>query len=449
MAYTPDHDRTEDHEQTEAPSTLSRGRFLRNAGLGAAGVAAGSVLPGLSSPIGISFGAGTLNVSYWYPVTPVSVLTGLLNEFGKQHGLKVTYFQEPQVFGDTVQKLTTYLSSGYTGLDLYWLDNFMTATFSNAGWLVPLEDKISQSTWSSLSPFSVKLTTYNGHKYAVPGYAGGVLFYYRKDVFDKMGLAVPKTWDDIRAAGIKITKNSGGKMYGLGFAGKNGNTELFNEMCYWMGQAGASPVKPNTPGAKTTLQWIYDNLNTYKIMPPDTITADYTSLQTAFENDRFAMWPVWSGFLHTFQTDAKFMQHAKVAVALPPKGPKNNHTIADSWAWAISKYSKNQEMSVKFIEYMSTPQAMMQMCLTGRLPARYSLLSHLTPQAQQVLGDQTKFLALYDKAGLRSPRPITAQAQRISDAFEAVMNQCLNKQITVDAALTEAQQRITQIQQNS
>ncbi len=29
------------------------------------------------------------------------------------------------------------------------------------------------------------------------------------------------------------------------------------------------------------------------------------------------------------------------------------------------------------------------------------------------------------------------------------MNQCLNKQISVDAALTEAQQRIDQIQQNS
>jgi multiple sugar transport system substrate-binding protein len=400
--------------------SISRGRFLRNAGLGAAGLAAGSMLPELSQPLGISFAAGELVVSYWNPVTPESVLTGMLNQFGKQTGLKVTYFREPQVFGDTVQKLTTYLSSGYTGLDLYWLDNFMTATFSNAGWLVPLEDKVSQATIRSMSPFSVKLCTYNGHVYAVPGYAGGVLFYYRKDVFDKMGIAVPRTWADVRAAGIKITKATNSKMYGLGFAGKNGNTELFNEMCYWMGQAGASPIDLKNPGAKVALQWVWDNLNTYKIMPPDTVTADYTSLQTAFEADRFAMWPVWSGFLHTFQTDATFMKHADVAVALPPKGPKNNHTIADSWAWAISKYSKNQDVAVKFIEYMSTPQAMNTMALTGRLPARYNVLNHLSPASKKVLGDQTTYLALYDKMGLRSPRPITAQAQRISDAFEAV-----------------------------
>ncbi len=429
--------------------SLSSGRFLRSAAAGAAGLAAGSLLPALRQPIGISFAAGTLNVSYWNPVTPESVLTGLFNQFGKQNGLKVSYFREPQVFGDTVQKLTTYLSSGYTGLDLYWLDNFMTATFGTAGWLVPLEDKIPKETVSAMAPFAVKLCTYNGHLYALPGYAGGVLFYYRKDVFDKMGLKVPQTWADIRAAGIKITKSSKGKMYGLGFAGKNGNTELFNEMCYWMGQAGASPIHLKTAGARTALQWIWDNLNTYKIMPPDTVTADYTSLQTAFEADRFAMWPVWSGFLHNFQADATFMKHAKVAVALPPKGPANNHTIADSWAWAISKYSKNQDIAIKFIEFMSTPQAMNQFALTGRLPARTAVLNELTPQAKQVLGDQTIYLARYDKLGLRSPRPITAQAQRISDAFEAVMNQCLNKQISVDAALTEAQQRIDQIQQNS
>jgi multiple sugar transport system substrate-binding protein len=276
-----------------------------------------------------------------------------------------------------------------------------------------------------------------------------VLFFYRKDVFDKMGIAVPKTWDDIRAAGIKITKATNSKMYGLGFAGKNGNTELFNELCYWMGQAGASPINLKAPGARTALQWVWDNLNTYKIMPPDTVTADYTSLTTAFENDRFAMWPVWSGSLQQFQSDTTFMKHAQVGVALPPKGPVNNHTIADSWAWAISKYSKNQDIAVKFIEFMSTPQAMNQMALTGRLPARYGVLNNLTPQARKVLGDQVVYLALYDKQGLRGPRPITAQAQRISDAFEAVMNQCLNKQITVDAALTEAQQRINLIQQNS
>jgi multiple sugar transport system substrate-binding protein len=430
-------------------NSISRGRFLRNAGIGAAGLAAGSVLPGLSQPLGVSFAGGEMVVSYWSPVTPEKPLDDLLAQFGTQNGIKVTYFKEPQVFGDTVQKLTTYLSSGYTGLDLYWLDNFMTATFSNAGWLLPLEDKVSKATIAAMSPFSVKLTTYNGHVYAVPGYAGGVLFFYRKDVLNKLGIAVPRTWADMRAASIKITKSSGSKMYGMGFAGKNGNTELFNEMCFWMGQAGASPLNLKTPGARVALQWVWDNLNTYKILPPDTVTADYTSLSTAFQNDRFAMWPVWGGFLQQFQTNAKFMKHAQVAVALPAKGPKNNHTIADSWAWAISKYSKNQDLAVKFIEYMSTPQAMNQMALTGRLPSRYSVLNHLTPAAQKVLGDQTIYLALYDKYGLRSPRPITAQAQRISDAFESVINQYLNKQISLDAAINTAQQQIDQIQQNS
>lgn len=427
---------------------LSRGRFLRNAGLGAAGLAAGGMLQGLSQPLGISFAGGTLNVSYWSPVSPEKPLDDLFTEFGKQHGIGVTYFREPQAFGDVAPKLTTYLASGYAGLDLYWIDNFMTATFGTAGWLVPLEDKISRDTIDAMSPFAVKLCTYNGHLYGVPGYAGGVLFFYRKDVFDKLGLSAPKTWDEIRSAGITITRSSGGGMYGLGFAGKNGNTELFNEMCYWMGQAGASVLNLRTPGARTALQWVWDNLNTYKIVPPDTVAEDYNALNTAFQNDRLAMWPVWSGFLQRFKSNAAFWKRAKVAVALPPRGPVNNHTIADSWAFSISKYSKNQDIAVKFIEFISSPQSMMQLALTGRLPARYGLLNSLTPQARQALGDHAVYLALYDKHGLRYPRPISAQAQRISDAFEAVINQYLDKQISLDDAISTAQSRIDQIRQN-
>ena len=37
--------------------------------------------------------------------------------------------------------------------------------------------------------------------YSVPQDTGPMVFYYRADVFEKLGLAVPKTWDEYRCSG--------------------------------------------------------------------------------------------------------------------------------------------------------------------------------------------------------------------------------------------------------
>ena len=437
-------------DRTQRSGPITRGSFLRNTGLGAAGLAAAGTVPGLLQPrganAGVSFAPGVLNVSYWSNVAPQKYLTQIFNGFAKQQGLKVNYLPLPQAFGDDVQKLTTYLSSGYTGLDVLWLDDFMTGTFSTAGWLDPLESIIPAAIQKSVPPATITLSTYNGHLYRIPGNAGDVIFFYRKDVFDKLGLAVPKTWAEIVAAGKKVTSAMGGKMYGIGFCGKNGNTELFNEMCYWMGQAGASPLKLTTPGARTALQFVWDMLNTHKIMPPDTLAADYTSLSTAFQDNRFAMWPVWDGFYGQFQANTKFFSTAKITVAVPPKGPVNNTTITASWGWSISKFAQNKDMATKFIQYATTEQSEALLALTGSAPARTSTLS--VPSVKKVL-HQAPFLSQYATMGLTHNRPITGQAQRVSDAFETVVNQYLNKQLSLDATIQQGQQRIDQILQNS
>jgi multiple sugar transport system substrate-binding protein len=199
------------------------------------------------------------------------------------------------------------------------------------------------------------------------------------------------------------------------------------------------------------LKFIYDMLHTYKIMPPDTVTQTYTTLQTSFEEGHIAMWPTWAGILGPLLPGAKagntkFPVYGKTEIALPPKGPKDNSSITASWGWSISKFSKNKDMAAKFIAYATTPQSEATLALTGSEPARLSLLSNPTVDSTLV---QAKYDAMYDKKITIRSRPITAQAQRISDAMEAVINRYLNKQISLDAAITEAQQRIDQIQQNA
>ena len=433
---------------TRGNGTVGRGRFLKQVGIAGAAATSGGALSELldagRAHAALSFTSSGLNVTYWPNVAHVQYLHKVFDGFAAAHHMKVNYIQLPAAFGDVVQKMTTYLTSGYTGIDVLWLDDFMTGTFSTAGWLQPLENVISKETQAAVSPATLKLSTYNGHLYRLPGNAGDVIFFYRKDLFDKAGLAVPQTWNDIVKAGKVLTK---GKQYGIGFAGKSGNTELFNEMSYWLGQADADPLHLRTKGARTTLKFVWDMLNTWKIMPPETTAADYTSLSAAFQDGRFAMWPVWDGFVGAFEANTKFWGNGKkVAIALPPRGPANNKTITAAWGWSISKYAPNKDMAAKFIDYAAASQQEKLLTYTGSAPARLSVLSDTEVQKNL---PSAKYLEMYGKENILHRRLITGQAQRISDAFEAVINQYLNRQISLDTAINQAQKRIDDIQANA
>jgi multiple sugar transport system substrate-binding protein len=426
---------------------MSRRSLLQQAGRGAAALGAGLTLQEILAACGGSTGGtgsasqNQITVVYWTNVTPPQYLQQVFDGFAKKNGVKVNYFQLPQVFGDDVQKMTTYLSSGYTGLDVLWLDDFMTATFSNAGWLLPLENLIAAESFSSIAPAQLNLSTYNGHRYRLPANLGTVVFFYRKDLFDKAGVSVPTTWDELVQVGQKLTK---GGVYGLNIAGKNGNTELFNEMCYWMGQAGADPLHMDTPQAKQAMQFVYDLIHRYKIVPPDAVTADYTSIQTAFENGKTAMWISWDGL---YASTAMFPTVAKnytLGVAHPPKGPSNNGTIIANWGWAINKYSKNPTLAAKFIEYASALDSEVLLAKTGSTPSRTAALSN--PDVQKAL-IQTTYVADYVQNVELHYRPITAHAQRVSDAFEQAVNKYLNNQIDLNTAASQGQQAVDQAMQ--
>jgi ABC-type glycerol-3-phosphate transport system substrate-binding protein len=436
-------------QTTDTSSTIiTRRKVLQHAGRGAAGIAAWAALPellaacgGSSGSGGASGGAQSLTVAYWTNVTPPQYLTQFFNGFSQKNNIKVNYFQLPQVFGDDVQKLTTYLSSGYSGLDVLWLDDFMTATFSNAGWLAPLDDVVAAENFTSIAPAQLKLSTYNGHRYRLPANSGSVIFFYRKDLFDKEGVSVPTTWDELVQIGTKLTKNG---VYGMSLAGKNGNTELFNEMCYWMGQAGADPLHMNTAGSRQALQFVYDLIHKYKIASPDTVTADYTSIQTAFENGKIAMWITWDGLYASTAIFPSVTKNYKLGVAHPPKGPANNGTIIANWGWAINKYSKNQALAAKFLDYAGSLDSQVLLAKTGSTPSRTAALSNADVQKALI---QAQYDADYVQNVELHYRPITAHAQRVSDAFEQAVNKYLNNQLDLEGAISQGQQAIDQAMQ--
>ena len=162
----------------------------------------------------------------------------------------------------------------------------------DAGTIRPLDDLVAKYG-QSLSPN--QLIKLNGKIYVIGMMVNDQNLVYRADILEKLGIPVPKTWDDVLAAGKKI-RDSGLLQYPLGATMRTGwNLGLeFVNMYLGMGGTlfgpGNAPAVHNATGV-AALEKI-KALTVY--MDPEYLTADSTVLQQQFQQGKVALANFWA-----------------------------------------------------------------------------------------------------------------------------------------------------------
>jgi raffinose/stachyose/melibiose transport system substrate-binding protein len=78
----------------------------------------------------------------------------------------------------------------------------------DSGYSAPLDAYYSKYGWDkTLSYAGNSLAVIEGKKYFVPTMMSASIVWYKPDIFDKFGIAVPKTWDELLAAAKKLKAN--------------------------------------------------------------------------------------------------------------------------------------------------------------------------------------------------------------------------------------------------
>ncbi|OZB82834.1 sugar ABC transporter substrate-binding protein [Microbacterium sp. 13-71-7] len=123
--------------------------------------------------------------------------------FTKETGATVK-IEEVQ-WADAHDRFTTAMAGGTTP-DVAEVGTTWTPEFADAGALLELDKYIDgeKGLKDDLVAGLKTAGTYDGHLYGMPWYAGVRSIVYRTDVFDKLGLKAPTSWDDIVKAGDAI-----------------------------------------------------------------------------------------------------------------------------------------------------------------------------------------------------------------------------------------------------
>ncbi|MGW5971731.1 ABC transporter substrate-binding protein [Streptomyces sp. NPDC055186] len=288
------------------------------------------------------------------------VLQPELDKFEKQTGIKVKLEVVP--WSDLLNRILTATTSGQ-GPDVLNIGNTWSASLQATGALLPWDaknfdriggrDRFVDSALGSTG-------TEGQDPAAVPLYSMAYALYYNKQMLADAGVdAPPATWDELVAAGKKVSKD--GK-WGIGMEGANPSENIHHAFVLAQ-QHGAdfftADGKPDftNDGAVTAVKQYVDLMAKDKIIAPG--NAEYAQNQSVsdFAKGRTAMllWQSASANLTSqgMSEDDYGIAPVPVQSGTPGAGKQVNSMVAGI-NLAVFKNSDNLDGATEFVKFMTS-----------------------------------------------------------------------------------------------
>lgn len=106
------------------------------------------------------------------------------------------------------EKMRLNLSSGADSYDITYITPSDIGEFAASGWLVPLDEYVEkywdEYNFGDIPQYLWDAYTYDGHIYGIPSHQWAMDLFYREDLFEQAGIAVPTTLDELVAAAEQL-----------------------------------------------------------------------------------------------------------------------------------------------------------------------------------------------------------------------------------------------------
>ncbi|SDN44660.1 carbohydrate ABC transporter substrate-binding protein, CUT1 family [Actinomyces ruminicola] len=230
---------------------VNRRRVLQGAALAAA------ALPLAACGRGGAAGKGgevtSLKVLDYYADEPDNqIFQKALEAAAEQVGVTI---EREAVSGTGLIQKVLQMSSSRTLPDLLMLDNPDLQQIAATGALAPLST-FGITSDGFIDGF-VGAGTYDGELYGMGPCANTLGLYYNKDLLNAAGVAVPTTWDELKATAKTLTKDGA---YGVAFCAKASYEGSWQFLPFFW-SAGADETDIASPEAASALQLLVDLVN--------------------------------------------------------------------------------------------------------------------------------------------------------------------------------------------
>lgn len=325
------------------------------------------------------------------------------------------------------QQLTQRFVSGSSTPDVVTADVIWPATFAKAQWLMPLDRFKPQ-----LSDFfegQVAAGQYNGQTYAIPWFINAEGVYYRTDLVPSPPTTPSELVQDAKAA---MAKDPSIK-YGLVFEGMKYEGVVTAFINFLGGFGGKlDPANLDTPQNVQALQFMRDTIYKYGIAPQAVTGWSEPNAESTFLSGQaaFAMnWP----YVFSEAEAAKSEVKGKTGWIPFPSESGTPEAALGGNMLAINARSQNPDAAWKFIEFLTNRRAQVARALKAGDPPAVKSAYTKALFAKAPWFKQERQVFRY-----ATPRPVTPNYPKISDALQTMLSSVLTNQESPQQGLSSA-----------
>ncbi len=363
----------------------------------------------------------------------------LVEEFNRTHdNIKVNYQEMPPSTTDQHDKYVSVLAAKSADIDVMAADVPWAPEFAAAGWLLPLEDRLTDKEDFFEGAFLG--TTYEGSIYAIPWFIAAGVLYYRQDLLEEAGIDPPETFDELISAAQALQNEN---RYGFIWQG----AQYEGLVCDWLeiywGMGGRILDEDGNFVADKaimadSMQLMQDFIHKHNITPTAVTTWKENEGQAIFADDRgvfFRAWPGNFGYLSDPET-SKIAGKVGIKPMVHAPGQSSAATLG-TWNLAISKYSKHPDAAWEFVEFMTNYESQKTKALmSGNPPSRKS-----TYDDEELLEKFPHYADYFDVFEGALPRPVTPVYPEMSvDVLQPNIASVLNREKTAQQAAEDMYQ---------
>ncbi len=355
----------------------------------------------------------------------------LVKPWEEATGHTVTMVPMPASTSDQFAQYRLWLAAGTVDIDLYQTDVIWAPQLADH--FVDLTE-IAKDLAPTHFPSIIQSQTVGGKLVALPIFTDAPALYYRKDLLEKYGVAVPKTWADLTVAAqtVQDGERAAGKADFHGFVWQGNAYEgLTCNALEWVKSFGGGQIVEadgtisiNNPKAVAALEAAKGWVGT--ISPGGVLAYQEEEARGVWQTGNAAFmrnWPYAYGLGNGADSAVKDL----FGVTTLPVGAEGDTSAATLGGWnvAVSKYSAHQEAAVSLAMYLAGPEAQKQRAIAeSNLPTIVALYDDADIAAAQPIIPQWKEVFL--NAVPRPSAPTLGKYNEVSSKFWSAVHQTLS-----------------------
>jgi multiple sugar transport system substrate-binding protein len=245
--------------------------------------------------------------------------------------------------------------------------------FSRNQWLTDVTDRVSEDSewnWEDFQPSSRDAAELDGVVYGVPLMTERHVMYYRKDLLDAAGIAVPTTLEELEAAAAALN-DPANNMTGIAMRGQRvQSVTQFSSFLYSYGGDFQDGTKAtiDTPEAIAAYE-MYGKLLS-ESGPQGVTSMGWVEASALFAQGRAAFYLDADSQAYTFLDPTSSAIVDTVAYAPFPAGPAGAHPYSIvPWTAGINAFSEQKDAAWDFIKWATSEDMFAQLMAEDTVPS--------------------------------------------------------------------------------